>query len=161
MHGWVTKMRGTLLDNEKVRRAGIHEMKAAKVVRQWKKKHAKELGPRKGGGGIFSCLSFISGSKKPSSSRATVSRGTSRKSSTKRSDSDAVLHFSHRTKPPSRSHSSAARIEERITQSRATVTRERPSVQRRHTEVARRPSQHRSKQDARPTRTNTRRTTRP
>lgn len=163
IHGWVTKLRGTLLDNESVRRAGIREMKAAKAVREWKRKHAKERHARKGGGGIFSFLGFSSKSKKRSSSKATLSRDASRKSSTKKGGSDTVLHFSHRTKSPHRSHSSA-RIDGRITQSRATVTRERPTAQRRHTEVERRPSHHRSKsskQDSRPTRSNTRRTTGP
>ena len=57
IHGWVTKLRGTLSDNERVRRAGIHEMKAAKAVRKWKKKHAAERAKRRGssnsGGGGF------------------------------------------------------------------------------------------------------------
>jgi hypothetical protein len=38
VHGWLTKMRGTLLDNEAMRYRGIKEMKQAAVVRVHKKK---------------------------------------------------------------------------------------------------------------------------
>jgi len=38
VHGWLTKMRGTLLDNEAVRYQGIKEMKQAAVVRVHKRK---------------------------------------------------------------------------------------------------------------------------
>jgi len=33
VHGWLTKMRGTLLDNENMRRSGIREMKEASITR--------------------------------------------------------------------------------------------------------------------------------
>jgi len=33
VHGWLTKMRGTVLDNEAIRRQGIKEMKQATAVR--------------------------------------------------------------------------------------------------------------------------------
>lgn len=38
VHGWLTKMRGTLLDNESMRYQGIKEMKQAAVVRVHKRK---------------------------------------------------------------------------------------------------------------------------
>ena len=38
VHGWLTKMRGTLFDNETVRYQGIKEMKQAAAVRVHKKK---------------------------------------------------------------------------------------------------------------------------
>ena len=49
-------MRGTLFDNERVRRDGIWEMKAAKAVRDYKRKRAAEKRARgeKTGGGILS-----------------------------------------------------------------------------------------------------------
>ncbi|KAF5390533.1 hypothetical protein D9757_002623 [Collybiopsis confluens] len=37
MHGWLAKMRGTLIGNEKLRSQGIREMKEAKAVRKYRK----------------------------------------------------------------------------------------------------------------------------
>ncbi|KAF4601149.1 hypothetical protein EYR38_005799 [Pleurotus pulmonarius] len=34
MHGWLTKLRGTLLDDEKTRWKGIQEMKEARAIRR-------------------------------------------------------------------------------------------------------------------------------
>jgi len=42
VHGWLTKMRGTLLDNETVRYQGIKEMKQAAAVRIHKQKEEAE-----------------------------------------------------------------------------------------------------------------------
>lgn len=42
VHGWLTKMRGTLLDNEAMRYRGIKEMKQATVVRVSRKKEDAE-----------------------------------------------------------------------------------------------------------------------
>ncbi|KAI0082428.1 hypothetical protein K474DRAFT_1655194 [Panus rudis PR-1116 ss-1] len=41
IHGWVTKLRGTLLDNEAVRKQGIQEMRDAKRIRKERKMHAR------------------------------------------------------------------------------------------------------------------------
>jgi hypothetical protein len=155
IHGWVTKLRGTLSDNERVRREGIREMRAAKAVRQWKKKHGSKSQKRKGGsssGGGFLSL-FGLGSKKPSSSRAVVTRDSSRRSTNKGS-SDATLHFSTRQKP---SRSSSSKVSGSLTQSRTTGS-SRPVPQRRQTDAPRRQQ---STRDSRPTRHNTRRSTRP
>jgi len=46
IHGWLTKMRGTLLDNEKMRSEGIKEMKQAAVVHSHRQKAAAELKKR-------------------------------------------------------------------------------------------------------------------
>jgi len=155
IHGWVTKLRGTLTDNESVRREGIREMRAAKAVRQWKKKHAAERRARKRGSG-GSILSFLrTGSTRRSSSKATLSRDASRRS-TKKGSTDVVLHFSHHSKPkPSRSSS---KMSGSIRTQRTTGSRDRPTPQRRHTEM---PKRQQSTRDVRPTRTNTRRSTRP
>lgn len=37
IHGWVTKLRGTLIDDESIRRNGIREMRYARRIREWKK----------------------------------------------------------------------------------------------------------------------------
>lgn len=42
VHGWLTKMRGTLLDNETMRYQGIKEMKQAAAVRVYKQKEEAE-----------------------------------------------------------------------------------------------------------------------
>ncbi|KAI0700767.1 hypothetical protein BC835DRAFT_1411878 [Cytidiella melzeri] len=115
IHGWVTKLRGTLSDNETVRREGIREMRAAKAVRQWKKKHAAAGQKRKAGssgGGILSLFGF--GSKKRNASKAVLSRDASRRS-TKKGSTDVTLHFSHRPKPR-RGHSTSSKVSGSITQ---------------------------------------------
>ena len=48
IHGWLTKIRGTLLDNEGMRHRGIREMKEAAAVRAHKRK-ARSSSPRKSG----------------------------------------------------------------------------------------------------------------
>jgi len=42
VHGWLTKMRGTLLDNEAMRYQGIREMRQADSVRSHRKKEESE-----------------------------------------------------------------------------------------------------------------------
>ncbi|EPT03600.1 hypothetical protein FOMPIDRAFT_1040360 [Fomitopsis schrenkii] len=37
IHGWVTKLRGTLIDDERIRKRGIREMQYARRLREWKK----------------------------------------------------------------------------------------------------------------------------
>lgn len=37
IHGWVTKLRGTLIDDESIRKRGIREMQYARRIREWKK----------------------------------------------------------------------------------------------------------------------------
>ncbi|EIW61496.1 uncharacterized protein TRAVEDRAFT_18191 [Trametes versicolor FP-101664 SS1] len=39
VHGWVTKMRGTLLGSENTRRQGLYEMKEARAIRRHKQEH--------------------------------------------------------------------------------------------------------------------------
>lgn len=125
IHGWVTKMRGTLVGNERTRWEGIKEMKTAKAIRQYKRKRAKEHRSRgQHGGGLFSFLSL--GSKKRSSkskaaSRSGSSRAVIRRGPSKAKGNELVLHVSSRAKSPRHGHSS--RVEGRITHSRATSPR--------------------------------------
>ncbi|KAI0787043.1 hypothetical protein BC629DRAFT_1593576 [Irpex lacteus] len=104
IHGWVTKLRGTLSDNEKVRRAGIHEMRAAKAVRKWKKERSNRKGSSSSSGGGFLSL-FGLGSKKRSSSKAVVRRDPPRRNSSKRGGStDVTLAGQPETAPVVRRH---------------------------------------------------------
>ncbi|OBZ76462.1 hypothetical protein A0H81_03744 [Grifola frondosa] len=65
VHGWVTKMRGTLLGSESIRRRGIREMKEARAIRKYKRNRADHQSeardngrsPRRSGG-LFSVFSF-------------------------------------------------------------------------------------------------------
>jgi len=41
IHGWVTKLRGTLSGNERVRSRGIREMREARAIREYEKKRGK------------------------------------------------------------------------------------------------------------------------
>ncbi|KAK7695764.1 hypothetical protein QCA50_000401 [Cerrena zonata] len=61
IHGWVTKLRGTLLDNEAVRRQGIREMKDAKHLREYRKQ--RKAHDRSRGGSHRGFLSFFTSSK--------------------------------------------------------------------------------------------------
>lgn len=130
IHGWVTKMRGTLFDNEAVRRRGIREMKAAKAVRAYKRQRAAERRARgQSGGGFFSSL--FGGRRRSSSrrhgststrTRTVLARESSHRSQTqthRRKDSQPFLHFSHRTKPHHHGH--GTRIVGHITQRRELV----------------------------------------
>ena len=117
-------MRGTLFDNEAVRRRGIREMKAAKAVRAYKRQRAAERKARgESGGGFFSSLfgrKSQRSSRRHGSTRAVLSREPSRHSSThRRKNSQPYLHFSHRTKPHHHGH--GTKIVGHITQRRDLV----------------------------------------
>ncbi|KAI1786657.1 hypothetical protein LXA43DRAFT_897586 [Ganoderma leucocontextum] len=43
IHGWLVKMRGTLLGRESTRRVGIREMREAAAVRKYKKQHPEQF----------------------------------------------------------------------------------------------------------------------
>ncbi|EKM59250.1 uncharacterized protein PHACADRAFT_249569 [Phanerochaete carnosa HHB-10118-sp] len=141
IHGWVTKMRGTLVGNERTRWKGIREMKAAKAIRKYKRQRAKEHSSRgQHDSGLFSFLSFSPqkhNSKSKPVSRSSSSRAVVQRGSSTRKGNELVLHVSSRPKSPRRSHSS--RVDGRITQSRATSPRgstphrSRPAPQRRAT----------------------------
>ncbi|KAH9850007.1 hypothetical protein C2E23DRAFT_870234 [Lenzites betulinus] len=53
VHGWVTKMRGTFLGSESIRRQGLREMKDARAMRRYRKEHPEAFRnrSRSGGGG--------------------------------------------------------------------------------------------------------------
>ncbi|RPD66754.1 hypothetical protein L226DRAFT_565545 [Lentinus tigrinus ALCF2SS1-7] len=52
IHGWVTKLRGTILRNKHTRHAGIREMEEARALRIYKREHPEEF-RRTRGGGLF------------------------------------------------------------------------------------------------------------
>ncbi|KAH9938353.1 uncharacterized protein B0H18DRAFT_949724 [Fomitopsis serialis] len=54
IHGWVTKMRGTLVDDERIRKRGIREMEHARRIREWKKE--KGVADQGNGNLLFSFL---------------------------------------------------------------------------------------------------------
>ncbi|VDB85352.1 unnamed protein product [Peniophora sp. CBMAI 1063] len=63
VHGWLTKIRGTLIDNERERQKGIKEIKRARKI------HDLGLQPKR------PLLSLFGGSSKPQPSRATGGKG--------------------------------------------------------------------------------------
>lgn len=151
IHGWVTKLRGTLSGNERTRTRGIREMRAAKATRQYRRKRAAERKARgrSSGSGLFAFLGL--GKKKKSSrhgsQRAVITRGSSSRSTKKGGES--TLHFSHRTRPSH--HGQGTKIAGHITQSRAMVVRgqsmNKSAAKEREQARARRQQQ--SKRDAR------------
>ncbi|KAH7876886.1 uncharacterized protein C8R40DRAFT_78939 [Lentinula edodes] len=74
MHGWLAKMRGTLVGNEKLRSEGMREMRQAKANRKHRKQN-KSQGKSSAKGGGFSL--FGSGRKPASQHRGSrnVTRG--------------------------------------------------------------------------------------
>jgi len=101
VHGWLTKMRGTLLDNEAMRYQGIKEMKQAAVVRVHKKK--QEVARAKAGRPSLKPLaaqpwlrlSFLRNRPKP------IARGSTRPAATTRKSSSS--HTQKRKQPSSSS----------------------------------------------------------
>lgn len=127
MHGWVTKMRGTLFDNEHVRRKGIREMRTAKAIREYDRKRAAEKrarGERSSGSGLFSFLGFGRSSRHRSHRRhGSSSAGVSREGTTRsrRGDEPMYLHFSDRTRPHHHGH--GTRIAGHLTRDRDMVAK--------------------------------------
>ncbi|PPQ65932.1 hypothetical protein CVT26_010694 [Gymnopilus dilepis] len=64
MHGWLAKMRGTLIGNEDLRSKGMREMKAAKAERKRQAAKKKQYSAHSGGS-LFSFLG-LGKAKKPS-----------------------------------------------------------------------------------------------
>jgi len=108
VHGWLTKMRGTLLDNETVRYQGIKEMKQAAAVRVHRQKEEAErklrdLARVKAGRAPLKPpakqpwlrLSFMRNRPKP------IARGSTRPSATTRKSSSS--HTQKRKHPSSSS----------------------------------------------------------
>lgn len=116
-------MRGTLFDNESVRRRGIREMKVAKAIRAYKRQRAAERRARGEGRGLFSFLGLGGrrrSSRRHGSSRAVLARDPSRRSQSRTGDRP-FLHPSHRTRPPHHGH--GTRIVGHVTQSRDLVAK--------------------------------------
>ncbi|KAH9985195.1 hypothetical protein BJV74DRAFT_886330 [Russula compacta] len=62
IHGWLRMWRGTLAGNERVRQQGRHEMKAARAIRAFHRKHEKDTG---GNSGPFSFFGLGGSGKRP------------------------------------------------------------------------------------------------
>ncbi|KAF9491347.1 hypothetical protein BDN71DRAFT_1452943 [Pleurotus eryngii] len=98
MHGWLTKLRGTLLDDEKTRWKGIQEMKEARAIRRWKKQREAQHRASGHGHRIGRLFSIFGKKKKPVTRRPTTSRSQSR----------AVVRTKTRQRPnPPRHHPSS------------------------------------------------------
>lgn len=101
IHGWVTKLRGTLLGNEATRRRGIREMEDAKIIRRAKRKFAAERRAKDGHRvGLFSF--FRSSPAKKKTKEVVVVRR--HRSSRRKKGDEPLLHFPHRAKPPYHGH---------------------------------------------------------
>ncbi|KAK7060466.1 hypothetical protein VNI00_001231 [Paramarasmius palmivorus] len=76
MHGWLAKMRGTLMGDERLRSQGMREMREAKALRKYEKTNKKKnaFRPQRQSNGIFSF--FGSSSKKPARRPTTVHRSS-------------------------------------------------------------------------------------
>jgi len=107
VHGWLTKMRGTLLDNEAMRYQGIKEMKQAAVVRVHQKKEeanrkVRDIARNKAGRPSLKPLakqpwlrlSFLRNRPQP------IARGSTRPAPTTRKSSSS---HTQKRKPPSSS----------------------------------------------------------
>ncbi|PSS35401.1 hypothetical protein PHLCEN_2v1556 [Hermanssonia centrifuga] len=127
IHGWVTKMRGTLLDNESVRRRGIREMKDAKAIREYKRKRAAERRARGQSSSLFSFGCFGGSSSRQRSkkhgSRPVMRRDTSSRSQSRKKSEEPFLHFPHRAKPPHHGH--GTRVAGHITGNKVLVAKGR------------------------------------
>ncbi|TFY53879.1 hypothetical protein EVG20_g9934 [Dentipellis fragilis] len=98
IHGWLCKMRGTLMGNESVRREGRYEMKEARAIRTYMKQRSKQQKKQAGG---FSLFGLGGGSSRPrsrGSSRrhaVSLSRG-SRHSGSQKKSSTALVPYAQR-----------------------------------------------------------------
>ncbi|PPQ77441.1 hypothetical protein CVT25_011023 [Psilocybe cyanescens] len=106
MHGWLAKMRGTLIGNEELRSRGMREMKAACAERRRqaakKRQHAAHTGKS-----LFSFLGFVKGSNsKQQHHRSGRPRGTAQG---KRQDSQGARLVRPPLKPSGATHHSSHR----------------------------------------------------
>lgn len=96
IHGWVTKLRGTLTDNERVRSRGIREMREARAIRAYKKQKAAQFkGGAKGASGFLYLLSFWPAKRAQTQKQLVVRRHHSshhRKGSSSHSSSRPSTH---------------------------------------------------------------------
>ncbi|GBE80019.1 hypothetical protein SCP_0212210 [Sparassis crispa] len=177
VHGWVTKMRGTLIDNESVRRLGIREMREARAIREYKHNWARERRERGRESdhslwGIFSIFSVFSSPKSHSppklrasgrhhssrphhsSGRHHSGRGYHDKSDHHRDlghsnrGESSCMHFPHRTKPYHHGH--GTRLRGILTGNRelAAIGREMNERAARERQKERRRRQRQSRKDA-------------
>jgi hypothetical protein len=110
VHGWLVKMRGTLIGDERMRWRGIQEMRSASRHRDRNAssppRHSSGSRKRSGGGGVFSSL--FGSTKRPSNRRGgKARRGGSR--APHRAQSMPVKRTGDRPAPSSRRPSGQSR----------------------------------------------------
>ncbi|OCH92172.1 hypothetical protein OBBRIDRAFT_869469 [Obba rivulosa] len=105
IHGWVTKLRGTLIGNERARQRGIREMQVASAVRQYHRERKARKRKQRRRGGFFS---LFSSSQHKSRSRRDRDRGTTpvvhRDYGHHKRSNAPCLHFPHRARPHHHGH---------------------------------------------------------
>lgn len=102
IHGWITKLRGTLTDNERVRSRGIREMREARAIRaHMKKKGSRGRGAWSGRGGIIRWFSFWPSRRSSPQGQVVVRR---RDYASNRRGSERSGHSSHHPKPHHHGH---------------------------------------------------------
>ncbi|KAI0796895.1 hypothetical protein C8Q75DRAFT_802564 [Abortiporus biennis] len=105
IHGWVTKLRGTLLGDEAVRRRGIREMRDARTTRKYKKLRTAEMRRRgERNGGFFSFFTSKKVLKKSKSTRSRRAIVDKVQYSTPKRGKEPFMHFPKRTRPPYHGH---------------------------------------------------------
>ena len=108
VHGWVTKLRGTLFGNERTRQRGIREMQVASAVRQYKRERNARKQKRHRRGGFFS---FLGSSRHRSrSKRRDRNHGTTvRERDYAHRHKGPWLHFPYRVRPHHHGHGTRLR----------------------------------------------------
>ncbi|KAF9534729.1 hypothetical protein CPB83DRAFT_842838 [Crepidotus variabilis] len=123
MHGWLAKMRGTLLGNESLRSRGMREMREAQSRRQHTSTKRRQHSS-KSGGSIFSFLKFGKSSKHGAKLQSKRPTGSSRPSYR-----STHSHGSRPARPPLRPNGSGHKSSHRSTRQDAS----RPHNTRRST----------------------------
>ncbi|KAF4619365.1 hypothetical protein D9613_005105 [Agrocybe pediades] len=142
MHGWLAKMRGTLIGDEELRTKGMKEMTAARVYRQREAARKKQYAAQSGSKGIFS-LSFLGISRpkpkdpprvlqQPTASRRQHGGGSTRPSyqSSHRHDSRSNVRSSSTPAMPSRRTSHQGQRQDSYHSQRTTNAGQRRSSRR-------------------------------
>lgn len=111
IHGWVTKIRGTITGNERVRSSGIEEMKRAAKDRRRRRRRAEERrrAHSHSSWGIFSIFGGGHVLKKPRSHSRALIVSDIRYSSRDRRGKEPFMHFPHRAHAPYHGHATKLR----------------------------------------------------
>jgi len=112
IHGWVTKLRGTLIGSERTRQRGIREMQAASAARQYLRERKARKRKQHNRGGLFS---FFAPSRRKSKSRSRRERDQGsttvihRDYGHRKRNNAPYLHFPHRVRPHHHGHGTRIR----------------------------------------------------